>query len=178
METAHRQTVSTPDDPISPILGPYLVQHIQEEMDHDIWTLDDLESVGIDRVTVLAAPPPSIVAALVGAQYYWILHSHPIAILGYMLMLESNAPSVSLVDELFQKTGLPEELFRTHRIHATLDPGHQADLYRLLDQLPMTEAQYRLLGYSIAHTGLLLADCHAQPENWEGFYQESGMTDS
>ena len=171
MEAAHRHILASPPDPVSSIFGPYLLQHIEEESNHDVWTLDDLESVGIDRATVLAAPPPRIVAALVGAQYYWIFHYHPVALLGYMLMLESNAPSEAFVDEMTARTGLPEQAFNTHRIHATLDPGHQADLYHLLDRLPLTDDHVQLIANSVSHTGLLLAETHAQPEHWADFYR-------
>jgi hypothetical protein len=67
---------------------PYLERHIEEERHHDEWTLDDLAAVGIEPAQTLAIRPTANVAALVGAQYYWILHHHPVALLGYMATLE------------------------------------------------------------------------------------------
>ncbi|QKC97123.1 iron-containing redox enzyme family protein [Mesorhizobium sp. NZP2298] len=167
MVAAHRETERAASDPVCRLLGPYLIKHIEEEMHHDNWTLEDLDAVGVSSASVLAAPPPANVAALVGAQYYWIYHFHPVALMGYMIMLESNAPSMDLVDEIVQRTSLPEQFFRTHRIHAALDPGHQADLYELIDELPLSQNQERLIGYSIAHTGLMLANCLATPQLWK-----------
>ena len=36
-------------------------------------------------------------AALVGAQYYWIRHVHPVALLGYVMLLEGYPPSAGTV---------------------------------------------------------------------------------
>jgi hypothetical protein len=88
-------------------------------MHHDEWTLPDFESIGIDRAAVLASIPAGNVPALVGAQYYWILHHHPLAILGFLIMLESNAPTDDLVKDLHSRTGLPKTFFRSHQVHAT-----------------------------------------------------------
>ena len=40
----------------------------------------------------IARPPAPAVAALVGAQYYWVLHHHPVALLGYIGLLEGYPP--------------------------------------------------------------------------------------
>jgi hypothetical protein len=42
----------------------------------------------IEPAQTLSIRPSANVAALVGAQYYWILHHHPVALLGYMATLE------------------------------------------------------------------------------------------
>ena len=39
-------------------------------------------------------PPPSV-AGLVGSQYYWILHHHPVAFLGYVALMEGYPPTPS-----------------------------------------------------------------------------------
>jgi hypothetical protein len=162
MEAAHREARRMSGDRISHALMPYLERHVEEERDHDQWTLEDLESIGIARAHTLAARPSANVAALVGAQYYWILHYHPVALLGYMAVLETNAPTENLVERLQALTGLPDSVFRTHRIHAALDPGHEAALYSLVDRLPLDDSHERLIADSAAHTGAKLADCLAE----------------
>jgi Iron-containing redox enzyme len=161
MEAAHREANRMREDRVSHALIPYLERHIEEERNHDEWTLDDLASVGIGRAQTLATRPSASVAALVGAQYYWILHYHPVALLGYMAVLESNAPSDILIERLQAKSGLPDSAFRTHRIHAALDPEHQAALYGLVDRLPLDSAHESLIADSALHTAAKLADCLA-----------------
>jgi hypothetical protein len=142
-------------------LVPYLRRHISEELYHDAWTLEDLAVVGLTRDEVLECMPRSCVASLVGAQYYWIIHYHPVAILGYIIILETNAPSDRLIDDLRRKSGLPEAAFRSHRVHAALDPGHQQELYETIDALPLSPRLFRLITESVRHTAVCLADCHS-----------------
>ena len=158
MESARRgsQTRSTAEV-VCAQLAAYLETHIEEERQHDIWVLEDLETIGVDPANVLARVPPPYVASLVGAQYYWIEHFHPVAILGYMAALEGYPPSGELIDRLQTLSGLPDTAFRTCRKHGDLDPNHTLELDRFLDTLTLTEGQRAVVGISAAHTMTHLA---------------------
>jgi hypothetical protein len=101
---------------------------------------------------VLSRPPSPAVAALVGAQYYWILHYHPVAVLGYVAVLEGYPPSDRLLADWIDRTGYDERAFRTLRLHGELDAGHSAELDELLDRLPVTHEQSTVIGLSALHT--------------------------
>jgi pyrroloquinoline quinone (PQQ) biosynthesis protein C len=152
METALARARAAQSDPVSAALAPYLEEHIDEERDHDEWLLDDLEVLGLDRGEVLARPPSPIVAAMVGAQYYWIFHYHPVVLLGYVSLLEGYPPSTELIERLIRATGYPREAFRTMIGHAELDPHHRDELNDLLDSLPLTEEQSTALGLNALYT--------------------------
>lgn len=139
-------------DPVAARLVGYLPSHIEEETDHDRWLLEDLEAVGVSPSRVIDRPPTARVAAVVGAQYYWILHRHPVALLGYMAALESHAPSQSVIDRLIRRTGFERAAFRTMIEHADLDEDHAGDLFRLVDELPLGPELSLLLGMSAMHT--------------------------
>src|SRR5262245_41758446 len=80
MKTAHRRCLELQDkDPVAAAMAPYLAQHILEEMHHDDWLLDDLETIGVPRSDVLRRMPSSNVASMIGAHYYWVYHHHPVA---------------------------------------------------------------------------------------------------
>lgn len=146
-------------DPVCAALVPYLDDHIEEERDHDLWLLEDLEIAGVPRGDVLDLIPTPRVAALVGAHYYWIRHHHPVALLGYIAVLEGSPPSEAFFEAMRARTGLPDAAFRTMRKHGSLDPEHQRDLDRFLDSLPLTTAHERLLGVSLIHTTSALGGC-------------------
>ncbi len=165
MEAAHGEANRGRKDRVCHALIPYLERHIEEERHHDEWTLQDLASIGIAPAQTLAAVPSAAVASLVGAQYYWILHYHPVALLGYIAMTEGNAPSEALIEQLEVGSGLPESLFRTLRLHAAVDPAHQAALDDFIDSLPLGESDERLIADSAIHTGVKLADCMADTLN-------------
>jgi Iron-containing redox enzyme len=145
------------DDPLAGPLAAYLDEHVDEELGHDDTLLDDLELLGLARADVVARVPPPSVATLVGAQYYWLLHHHPLAFLGFVGVMEGYPPTPGLVDLLVERTGYPREAFRTFAEHAELDPGHKDHLDRVLDALPLTAEDESLLGISAMTTAGLAA---------------------
>ncbi|MFE7070077.1 iron-containing redox enzyme family protein [Streptomyces sp. NPDC057620] len=140
-----------PYDPVAAPLERYLRVHAEEERGHDDWLLTDLAALGDTAAALAGEQPPPSTARFVGAQYYWIEHHHPVALLGYIAVLESNAPAPRLADHL-AASGVPEASLRTVRAHAELDDGHTADLFELLDALPLTPALRRAVTTSALHT--------------------------
>ena len=122
-------------DPLAARLQVYYERHIVEETAHDEWLLDDLGSIGIPRERVGAAPPA--IAQLVGAQYYWIAHAHPVCLLGFFAVLEGYPPTAEHLDDVQRRTGLPSTAFRMLRHHASEDPAHADEVFRLVDELPL-----------------------------------------
>jgi hypothetical protein len=161
MEAALRRSLERAAfDPVCAILAEYLAVHIEEERGHDAWALADLEAVGVGRDALLACLPPAETAALVGAQYYWIEHHHPVALLGYILVLEDGPDDADpFLDELRARSGFPEAAFRTLRQHGRRDRGHRADQDRLCDRLPLERMHKDAIGVSLAHTAASLAHC-------------------
>jgi hypothetical protein len=92
------------------------------------------------------------VATLVGAQYYWIAHFHPVAILGYIAVLEGTPPIEAEIRAIAERTSLPLDAFSTLVRHARLDPHHRDDLNQALDGLPLTPQHTALIGVSAFHT--------------------------
>jgi Iron-containing redox enzyme len=161
METAlERARRLAPEDEVAEGLAAYLVRHIPEEMHSDEpggATLDDLEVLGIDPAALQAQPPPLKIAALIGAQYFWIFHYHPVALLGF-LELEAYHPDRPTLERFIEKTGLPRDGFRQLLLHSKLDVVHARELHRVLDSLPLEPHHEQLIGLSALQTIGLLAD--------------------
>ncbi|MFT5758403.1 MAG: hypothetical protein ACI9LM_003144 [Alteromonadaceae bacterium] len=141
-----------PDDPISAPLIKYMTRHIAEETDHDQWYANDLALLGIPNEQMYARIPPPNVAALVGSQYYWLQHYHPVAFMGYLACLEVYHPTVEYVEGLIKKSGLPAEGFSTIMEHAIIDAHHSQDIIDTLNALPLTEEQYKMVEMSAFQT--------------------------
>lgn len=149
METAaERARELAHDDPVAAGVASYLERHSDEERDHDEWLLDDIELLGIDRSAALGRLPSASVASLVGCQYYWALHYHPLALLGYISLMEGYPPTADLVEDLIIRTGYPREAFRTFAEHGELDPHHREELDEAINSLPLTAQHEALLGLS------------------------------
>jgi hypothetical protein len=147
METARKRSMAA-GDAVATELANYLGEHIEEERDHDEWLLRDLESLGVDRSATVARLPSPTVACAVGAQYYWMLHYHPVALLGWIALLEGYPPTPEMIDELRARTGYGPEAFRTLAAHAELDPHHGEELFEAVDRLPLTTQQSAVIGLS------------------------------
>jgi hypothetical protein len=149
------------EDPLAGMLAGYYLEHAEEETGHEQWLLDDLQSMGIARERVLERLPYPSVAALVGTQYYWTLHVHPLAFLGYIAVLESPA-QMEFLNEVSERTGIPLSSMSAHVLHAKLDPEHVAEFDVMLDGLRLTAPQQDLLTVSaittIAHLERVFAE--------------------
>lgn len=149
-----------PGDRVAAGLAAYLERHIPEEMhggEPGGALLEDLEALGVDPVTLSTQLPPPKIAALIGAQYYWIIHHHPVAVLGY-LQLETFHPHRPTLERLIEKTGLPRDGFRQLLLHAELEVEHARELHRVLDSLPLEPPHEELIGLSALQTVALLTD--------------------
>jgi hypothetical protein len=146
-----RATAMAGSCPVAAMLVPYLTEHIAEETGHDEWLLEDLQVLGMSRSDVMSRLPPRTVAALVGSQYYWVLHVHPVAVLGYATVVEGSPVELEAL-EFLAKAGIPRDALRTLYLHAELDVGHGAEAGRFLDSLPLTTQQLRLIGLSAMHS--------------------------
>ena len=153
---AMRAAELTAADPVAPGLARYLEEHVEEEEGHDETLLDDLELLGVDRATVRDRMPSPAVASLVGSQYYWIHHHHPIAFLGFIALMEGHPPTGELIETLISATGYPRAAFRTFVEHGELDPGHRDRLDQTIDSLPLTPEHEAIMGISAMHSATLL----------------------
>ncbi|HJQ11177.1 MAG TPA: iron-containing redox enzyme family protein [Gemmatimonadaceae bacterium] len=144
-------------DPVAASLAAYLGHHVPEERHHDDWLLDDLAELGVSREEVLRKVPSPTVAMLVGAQYYWIHHYHPVALLGYIAVLEGYPPEEDHILSVIERTGLTPRAFRTFLKHARLDPHHRDDLDAALDSMALTKGHESLVAMSALETQHLLA---------------------
>ena len=133
MQEVVRIANTMPDDPISAPLIKYITRHIAEETDHDTWYANDLELLGISKEQIFARIPTPNVAALVGSQYYWMKHHHPVAFMGYLACLEVHHPTIEYVEGLIEKSGLPAKGFSTMMEHAVIDAQHSKDIIETLD---------------------------------------------
>ena len=145
-------------DSVLMLFAEYLERHILEESGHDEWILDDAEVLGIQRRFLLERMPKRTALQLVGSQYYWIHHYNPIAMLGYIAVMEGTPPETEFIEDVARRNKLPMEAFSSFLLHAKIDPTHRADLDRLLDNLPLSKEQLGLIGLSAAQTIQYLAE--------------------
>ena len=148
-------------DELSRKLAPYLREHAEEEDGHDRWLLDDLEVCGIQRERVLGRIAYPSAATLAGAQHFWVRHVHPVAVLGYLAVLE-NPATPAFLERVADRVALPLEAMSAHLRHARLDVTHVAEFDAMLDELPLSTHHVDVLTTSavtaVAHLDAFFAD--------------------
>ncbi|HEU5421329.1 MAG TPA: iron-containing redox enzyme family protein [Streptosporangiaceae bacterium] len=159
MEAAVEACGSLPaGDPAGRPLADYFAAHIAEERGHDDWLLEDLAVLGVTRPGALLDPAVrEDIAALAGAQYYLVRHSHPACLLGYISVLEGCPPDAQVAGRLPLLTGWPAAAFRTLAQHAALDPGHEQELIDLLEILPLSPVVTAEVARNAAYTAVRAA---------------------
>lgn len=141
MEAAEGRCAGLRRSGLMDALRTYFHAHAREERDHDRWLLEDLELVGVPRREVLSRKPLQGVAELVGSQYYWIHHFHPVCLLGYIAVLEGYPPDYADLVRLRAETAYPKSAFRTLTEHSSLDKHHIEDFWEMYDSLPLDKRQ-------------------------------------
>ncbi|MGC2160296.1 MAG: iron-containing redox enzyme family protein [Silvibacterium sp.] len=135
-----------PEDTVACDLAAYLRTHLEEELGHDAWLLDDIRTLGFEEREVVQAQPCAAVIDIVGAQYFWMTHVHPVAMMGYLILMEGYAPVASQLEDIRVRSGAPASAFRCLRRHAEDDPEHLAELNRTLDRMNLSAAQTQAVG--------------------------------
>lgn len=160
METAMARcrALAADGDEVARRLRLYLEGHVEEERHHDAWLLEDMVAVGMAEERTLLRPPSAAVAAFVGAQYYWTLHHHPVALMGYIALLEGYPIEADEVAGLRERTGYPESAFRTLALHGELDPHHAREFDEALDGLPLAEHHRQVVGLSALASVRMMTD--------------------
>jgi pyrroloquinoline quinone (PQQ) biosynthesis protein C len=153
METASRcaQSIASVDQ-VAARTADYMTKHAREELHHDEWLLQDMLAIGLEASAIHRRIPPPSVASLVGSQYYWIHHTHPVGLFGYLVVLEGNPPSMPQLNVIQNKYGLPRAAFRTLIEHAQTDPAHHHGLNRAIDEMPLKKEHSALIALSAFQT--------------------------
>lgn len=139
--------------------GEYLDHHIPEEQGHDDWLLEDLSRVGVNADMVARCVPTRSIVSLVGGQYYWIHHDDPLALAGYIYVLEGYPPSLDQLRAASEANSVPWSAMSTLRKHANLDQFHRLELRQCIDNLVMSPRQRKLTIQNARDTVLGAADC-------------------
>jgi Iron-containing redox enzyme len=143
-------------DAVAEAMLAWLHEHIADEADHAAWILGDYDQVGGEPDALTLRPGSPTIAALVGSVYYWTLHAHPVAILGYCAVLEGYPPSSAFIDHMIHATGFSQEAFDTLRHHSTIDVEHGGEIFDLVDQLPLGTRHEAVIGMTALQTADLL----------------------
>ena len=136
-------------DAVADGLIDHFHRHDHDEGDLDA-LLDDYAALDRNPAEVLTRPPASAVAAMVGAVHYWVVHFHPVALIGYLAVMDRDPPTPALIDALRERAGVAPSGNSPRRQDGRPHAGD--DVWTLLDRLPLTTHQLDVVTSAALHT--------------------------
>jgi pyrroloquinoline quinone (PQQ) biosynthesis protein C len=115
-----------------PELSRYLLHHADEEQGHHKWALEDLSDLGVTEAEARAARPVPACAAMIGYVHFVAAYANPVALFGWMYVLEAVGNDLGATAAKQLKAALgPKASDRGLRFvgrHGVSDLGHTKDL--------------------------------------------------
>ena len=118
-----------------------LVHYLEEEVGHDEWILNDIESSGGDPAHVRASAPAVETDAMVAYAYDTVSRRSPVAFFGMVFVLEGTSVALALnaAAAIQRALALPDRAFTYLRSHGTLDREHVGHLTAIVNRLDVEE---------------------------------------
>ena len=127
-------------------------EYIEEEMGHQEWVLNDIETCGGDKEAVRHSTTPATSASLatevmVAYAYDMINRVNPVGFFGMVLVLEGTSTAVATQagETLMQSLNLPKKAFSYLLSHGSLDISHVSFYESLVNQITNPEDQATLI---------------------------------
>lgn len=140
-----------------PELSRYLLRHASEEAGHDAWALADLEDLGVAAATTRASRPVNACAALVGYVHYLAGFGNPVALFGWMYVLEAVGKDLGTLAGRELAKGLGgSQAVRFVAGHGSADSAHTDELAEQIREFVKREDDRR----DVAEAASVVADLY------------------
>ncbi|MEV3993197.1 iron-containing redox enzyme family protein [Streptomyces sp. NPDC049837] len=118
-------------------LRDWFFEQVQEENNHDLFCIKDLQNLGENAEEVLAVPPKPGSWGLVAQNYYMATYGSPLGILGVASLTEGLGADLgkSMADLLRSEYGLEKNQISFIKSHAGFDARHIEDVKRAVNEL-------------------------------------------
>ena len=113
-----------------PELSRYLLKHAADEQGHDAWALEDLRELGVEASEALATRPVPACSALVGYVHFLAGHANPVALFGWMYVLEAVGDDLGakIGERLLASLGESRSAVRFVVGHGVADVAHTEEI--------------------------------------------------
>ncbi|MCB1581064.1 MAG: iron-containing redox enzyme family protein [Rhodospirillales bacterium] len=103
-----------------------IIEYQGEEVGHEEWILNDIESAGGDKEAAHNSAPNLETQVLISYNYDYMTRKNPVGFFGMVFMLESTSTQIANkgADAVKDKLGLPKKAFSYLYSHGELDISH------------------------------------------------------
>jgi pyrroloquinoline quinone (PQQ) biosynthesis protein C len=113
-----------------PALATYLMHHATEEVGHEQWAYSDLKQLGLTDDQIRSSRPGTACTSMVGMEYFVAGHWNPVALFGWLFVLEAFGDDVGHFVAERLNSSLKVEGGATHFLngHGAADHDHIRDI--------------------------------------------------
>lgn len=124
-----------------------IIEYQEEEVGHEEWILNDIESAGGDKDAARNAKPNLETQVLIAYNYDYIARKNPVGFLGMVFMLESTSTQIANkgADAVKEKLNLPKKAFSYLYSHGELDISHMKFFEETVNQITDPEDQKAII---------------------------------
>lgn len=114
-----------------------IVMYIQEEVGHQEWILNDLESLGVDKELVRHGKPSLPTELMVSYAYDTVARNNPVGLFGMVYALEKTSSTIATyaASQIVSALDLTPESMTYMVSHGSLDIEHMQHFERLMNRL-------------------------------------------
>ncbi|HTP50469.1 MAG TPA: iron-containing redox enzyme family protein [Anaeromyxobacteraceae bacterium] len=119
-----------------PALAAYLMHHATEEVGHEEWACSDLRRLGLTDEEIRSSRPGTACTSMVGMEYFVAGHWNPVALFGWLFVLEALGDDVGHFVAKALQSSLRVEGRATSFLdgHGSADHGHIRDITTAIER--------------------------------------------
>jgi pyrroloquinoline quinone (PQQ) biosynthesis protein C len=127
-----------------------VAEYIEEELGHQEWILNDIESCGFDKQAARNSKPSMATELMISYAYDTIQRVNPIGFFGMVQVLEGTSISVAdqAANKIRETLSLPEKAFSYLYSHGALDIEHMKFFENLMNKIDDKEEQDQIIHYA------------------------------
>ena len=124
-----------------------IIEYQEEEVGHEEWILNDIESAGGNKETARNTVPNLETQVLIAYNYDYIARKNPVGFLGMVFMLESTSTQIANkgADAVKDKLGIKKKAFSYLYSHGELDISHMKFFEETVNQITDPEDQKAII---------------------------------
>ncbi|MCP4980914.1 MAG: iron-containing redox enzyme family protein [Gammaproteobacteria bacterium] len=124
-----------------------IVHYIEEEVGHQEWILNDLQSLGVDKESIRNGKPSLPTELMVSYAYDAVARDNPVALFGMVYALEKTSSTIATyaAGQIVSALDLKAEAMTYMVSHGSLDVEHMQDFEKLMNRLDDAEDKAAVL---------------------------------
>ena len=114
-----------------------IVHYIEEEVGHQEWILNDLQSLGVDKELVRHGKPTLATELMVSYAYDTVVRNNPVSLFGMIYALEKTSSTIATyaAGQIVSALDLAPNAMTYMVSHGSLDVEHMQDFEKLMNRL-------------------------------------------